>query len=69
MTEDIIKIDKRTLEKIKEKIEGTEFKSVQDYINYFLTQLVSENISTDNQDSDDEETKLKERMKKLGYLD
>ena len=68
MVDTIIKIDEKTLEKIKEKIKDTEFKSVQDYVNYLLEQIVSEEPYTGETYSEDEEKALKEDLKDLGYI-
>jgi len=59
-----IKINDDIVEKIKEKIEGTGFKSIEEYINYVLNDLVSE-----SELSEEDEEKVKDRLRALGYMD
>ena len=59
-------------EQIKEKIRDTEFNSVSSYVAYILRQVLSrmENEETeDNKLSERDEEKVKERLRKLGYID
>jgi len=59
-----IKIKDEIVEEIKKKIEGTGFESVEEYVNYVLDDLVSE-----NELSEEDEEKVKERLRALGYMD
>ena len=58
-------------EKIKKRIKGTGFTSLSSYVTYVLREVIS---STDEQDheeafSKEDEEKVKERLRALGYLD
>ena len=54
--------------KIKERIKDSEFASVSDYVVYVLHELMSEGESEDSLSEEDEE-KIKSRLRSLGYLD
>ena len=55
--------------KIEEKIKGTEFPSVASYV----AKVVDDNLSKENGTKDaftkEEEEKVKDRLKALGYID
>lgn len=55
--------------KIEEKIKGTEFSSVSSYI----TKVLRENLAKEEENKEvftaEEEEKIKERLKALGYID
>ena len=60
-------------EKLKKRIEGTGFNSLSSYVTYILRQVVS-GIDMDDQKkrepfSADDEKKVKDRLRGLGYLD
>ena len=58
-------------EKIKKRIEGTGFNSLSSYVTYVLREEIS-NIEEEEQDeafSKEDEEKVKERLRALGYLD
>ncbi len=58
-------------EKIKKRIEGTGFNSLSSYVTYVLREVIS-NTSEDDRDeafSKEDEEKVKERLRALGYLD
>ena len=59
-------------EKLKRRIEGTGFNSLSSYVTYILRQLIS-NIENEKQKkeafSKEDEEKIKERLRGLGYLD
>ena len=57
--------------KIKKRIEGTGFNSLSSYVTYVLCEVIS-NIEDEEQDdafSKEDEEKVKERLRALGYLD
>jgi Arc/MetJ-type ribon-helix-helix transcriptional regulator len=57
--------------KIKQRIEGTGFNSLSSYVTYVLREVIS-NVEDDEQEeafSKDDEEKVKERLRALGYLD
>jgi len=58
-------------EKIKERIEGTGFNSLSSYVTYVLREVIS-GIDEDERDeafSKEDEEKVKDRLRALGYLD
>ena len=57
-------------EKIKKRIEGTGFESVSSYITYVLKEIISEmEEEKDDSFSEEDEKKVKDRLRALGYLD
>jgi Arc/MetJ-type ribon-helix-helix transcriptional regulator len=71
-----ISIPKVLADKIKKKMEGTGFNSVSSYVTYVLRQVLSNVESSEGRNnesktafSEDEERKVKDRLKSLGYLD
>lgn len=67
-----ISIPKPLADKLKERIEGTGFNSVSSYVTYILRQVIS-GIEMDKEKkeafSEEDERKVKERLRGLGYLD
>ena len=57
-------------EKIKKRIEGTGFTNLSSYATYVLREVVS-NIEEDSNEafSKEDEEKVKDRLRALGYLD
>lgn len=53
-------------EKIKKKIEGSDFNSVSDYVVFVLKEVLETN---NNEENISEKEKIKERLKALGYMD
>jgi len=66
-----IKIPKELLGKIEERIQGTEFKSVDEYTTFVLEEVVKEDGEEEIEEvfSEEDEKKVKERLRALGYLD
>lgn len=64
-----VKIPKDIIEKIKERIQGTEFKSVEEYITFVLQEVIKDDEEPDEVFSEEDEKKVKERLRALGYLD
>tara|TARA_Y100000031_G_C8054493_1_gene307709 strand:- start:303 stop:632 length:330 start_codon:yes stop_codon:yes gene_type:complete len=62
----IISIPKKLSEKIKEKIKTTDFNSVSEYTTYLLRHILSESVEKNISKINEE--KIKERLKKLGYI-
>jgi len=57
-------------EKIKKRIEGTGFTSLSSYVTYVLREVISgTEEETDEAFSKEDEEKVKERLRALGYLD
>ncbi len=65
-----VKIPKDIIEKIKERIQETEFKSVEEYITFVLQEVIKdEDDEPEEVFSEEDEKKVKERLRALGYLD
>jgi len=67
----IVSIPVQLYEKIKQRIEGTEFTSVSDYVTYVLTEVLASLEEEEEEEvfTEEEEEKVKERLRALGYLD
>ena len=69
-----ISVPKILADKIKKRMEGTGFNSVSSYVTYILRQVLS-NVETKEKGEDkqafsaEDEKKVKDRLKSLGYLD
>jgi len=57
--------------KIEERIKDTEFNSVSEYVTYVLREVLAslEEEEAEEVFSEEEEEKVKERLRALGYLD
>ncbi len=66
-----VSIPKPLYEKIKARIEGTGFTSVSDYVTYVLREVLASLEEEEKEEvfSKEEEEKVKERLRALGYLD
>ncbi len=58
-------------EKIKKRIEGTGFTSISSYVTYVLRELLASMEEEEKEEvfSKEDEEKIKERLRALGYLD
>jgi len=54
---------------IVEKIKGTDIASVEDYVKSILQKSLEETQPNEQELSDEDEEKVKERLKALGYMD
>ena len=67
-----VSIPKPLAEKIKERMKGTGFASVSSYVTYVLRQVIS-SIEAEEREkqafSKEEEEKVKQRLRDLGYID
>lgn len=63
-----IKVPKEIIQKIKEHIKDTEFKSVDEYVIFVLEEVISDEEEPEEVFSEEDEKKVKERLKALGYL-
>jgi Arc/MetJ-type ribon-helix-helix transcriptional regulator len=68
-----VEIPKDLFEKINERIDGIEFKSVSEYVTFVLEEVVSEDGDEEEDEAEEiytkeDEEKIKERLKGLGYL-
>ncbi|MFX1239731.1 MAG: CopG family transcriptional regulator [Promethearchaeota archaeon] len=67
-----VSIPKPLAEKIKERMRGTGFASVSSYVTYVLRQVLSsieEEERSKQAFSKEEEEKVKQRLRDLGYID
>ncbi len=66
-----VSIPKPLYDKIKELIKDTGFTSVSDYVTYVLREIVAsiEEEEKENVFSEEEEEKIKARLRALGYID
>jgi Arc/MetJ-type ribon-helix-helix transcriptional regulator len=55
--------------KVEERIKDTGFTSVSSYVTYVLREIVSEEEEEAEPFSKEDEERVKERLKALGYLD
>jgi Arc/MetJ-type ribon-helix-helix transcriptional regulator len=66
-----IEIPKRIYEEIESRVDGEEFKTVEDYIIFVLEELLREEPDEDEFSEEftvEDEEKVKERLRNLGYL-
>jgi len=67
-----VSIPKPLIKKIKERMKGTGFPSVSSYVTYVLRQVIS-SIEEDEKSkqafSKEDEDKVKQRLRDLGYID
>ncbi|MBN2463653.1 MAG: CopG family transcriptional regulator, partial [Dehalococcoidia bacterium] len=55
--------------KVEERIKGTGFTSVSSYVAYVLREVVSEEEDEDEPFTKEDEERVKDRLRALGYLD
>lgn len=55
--------------KIEDRIKGTGFTSVSSYVTYVLREVVSEEEEEGEPFTKEDEERVKERLRALGYLD
>ena len=55
--------------KIEERIKGTGFTSVSSYVTYVLREIVSEKEEEEGPFTKEDEERVKNRLRALGYLD
>jgi len=67
----IVKIPSTLYLKIKKRIKSTEFKTVNEYITYVLEEVIKQVEEEEEvpEYSEEDEEKVKERLRALGYLD
>jgi len=64
-----IAIPKSIVEKIEKRIKQTDFDSVSSYVSYVLQEILSEDDEEEVVFSKEDEERVKERLRALGYLD
>ena len=55
--------------KIEERIKGTGFTSVSSYVTYVLREIIAEDEEEEEPFTKEDEERVKERLRALGYLD
>ncbi len=60
----IVSIPKKLSEKVKDNIKDTDMRNVSEYITFLLRMILAEEADINSSD----ETKIKDKLKKLGYL-
>lgn len=67
-----VSIPKPLVKKIKERMKGTGFSSVSSYVTYVLRQVISSIEAEEHSKqafTKEEEEKVKQRLRDLGYID
>lgn len=67
-----ISIPNSLAEKIKKRMEGTDFNSISEYVTYILRKIIYQIEAEEKEKeafSKEEEEKVKERLRNLGYID
>jgi Arc/MetJ-type ribon-helix-helix transcriptional regulator len=66
-----VSISPETYGKIEQMIKGSEFKSVDEYVEFALREITSEGKEAAQADAGgaEDEEKIKSRLRALGYLD
>jgi Arc/MetJ-type ribon-helix-helix transcriptional regulator len=64
-----VSIPSPLFKKIEERIKGTGFTSVSGYVTYVLREVISEEEDEDQPFSEEDEQRVKDRLRALGYLD
>ncbi len=66
-----IRIPTRLIEEIEERIGATEFESVEEYVTFVLEEVIKDVDEEEPEEvfSEEDEAKVKERLRALGYLD
>lgn len=66
-----IGIDQDIYESVEQRVDESEFESVEEYTEYVLKFVVSENpaLSDQTADSDSDQEAARENLKSLGYLE
>jgi hypothetical protein len=66
-----IKIPKDLIKKIGDHLRDTEFKSVEEYVTFVLEEVMKDDDNEEHEEvfSEEDEAKVKERLRALGYLD
>ncbi|MFO7872732.1 MAG: hypothetical protein R6U26_03825 [Candidatus Undinarchaeales archaeon] len=63
-----VSIPKQLAKNIKAQIKGTGFTSISDYVTYVMREVVSGKGAKEEAFSEEDEKKVKERLKDLGYI-
>ena len=64
-----VEIPRRIYEEIQKRVDGEEFKSVEEFITFVLEEVLKDEEEEELQElSEEDEEKIKERLRGLGYL-
>lgn len=63
-----VSIPSPLFKKIEERIKGTGFTSVSGYVTYVLREVISEDDEDEQPFSKEDEQRVKDRLRALGYL-
>lgn len=64
-----VPISESLYNEIKDRVEGTGFGSVEEYVDYVLREVVTEDEEEEEEFSEEDEEKVRERLRALGYMD
>jgi len=65
-----VSIPTALFEKIKDRIKDTGFPSVSSYVTYVLREIIAEDAETEQEPfTEEDERRVKERLRALGYID
>lgn len=64
-----IDMDRRLHERVKKRLSVTEFRTVDEYVNYVVKEVLDQLEKEGPAYSQEDEKKVKERLKALGYMD
>ena len=66
-----IRVPTRLIDEIEERIGATEFESVEEYVTFVLEEVIKDVDEEEPEEvfSEEDEAKVKERLRALGYLD
>ena len=64
-----VSIPTTLFKKIEERIKGTGFTSVSSYVTYVLREIIAEDEKEEEPFSKEDEERVKERLRALGYLE
>jgi len=64
-----VSIPTTLFKKIEERIKGTGFTSVSSYVTYVLREIIAEDENEEEPFTKEDEERVKQRLRALGYLD
>lgn len=64
-----VSIPTALFKKVEERIKGTGFTSVSSYVTYVLREIVAEEEKTEEPFTQEDEERVKARLRALGYID
>ncbi len=67
-----VSLKKALVKKLHRRLKETEFKTLSEYVNFILDEVINSLEEQENEDTgytEEEEEKVKQRLKDLGYID